>query len=114
MVREFPPTIFCIVAWCDQKLKETKALAAYKPVQQRLPSPEYSDDHQIGMLARLSRLFHDLFDGKKHQPWVRPIGLFEKPGDKWQQAQTIQTNRGSWRPHTHEELRAHYGQRKTT
>lgn len=110
--REFPPTVACIVEWCDRRLKDTKSLAAYKPITftPRLPSPEYSNDHQMGMLARLSNLFHDLFDRKRTAQWIRPRGLFEKPGDQWDRKQApprahpIQP----WKPYTQEELRECY------
>lgn len=80
--REFPPTVAAVVEWCDRRLAFHQAFAAYVPAIPPPPDIEYSDEHRQGMLARLSQLMHDIFDGKG-DGWVRPIGPFEQRGDKW-------------------------------
>lgn len=81
--REFPPTIAIIVEWCDAKLKHYQLFAEYKPRLPPPPEPEFSDEHRIGMLARLQKLMHDLVAANKDRPWVRPVGVFEHPNDRW-------------------------------
>jgi len=56
-VREFPPTVACLVEWCDRKL------AAYRAIGSRpLPRPEisYSEEHCATMRKRLQDLMHNL------------------------------------------------------
>jgi hypothetical protein len=60
--REFPPTISCLVEWCDTRLDWHQKLAAYRPIAERPPEPHYSDEHRATMLQRLSKLMHDVFD----------------------------------------------------
>lgn len=61
-VREFPPTVACLVEWCDRKL------AAYRAVASRpLPRPEisYSEEHCATMRQRLQDLMRGLLRGSQ-------------------------------------------------
>ncbi len=78
--REFPPTVACLVEWCDKRLKYHTAMASYVPLPVR-KEQEFSDEHRLSMISRLQKLMHEIFD--KPAEWVRPIGAFEKRDDKW-------------------------------
>ena len=112
--REFPPTVACLTEWCDEKMQEMHMFAAYKPIAQRLPPPDYSSEHREGMLVRLSQVVRGIFSAKARQAWIRPRGVFEKPGDMWDRAKPVQrqVTSDSWRPFTTDELRARYGIRE--
>jgi hypothetical protein len=81
-MREFSPTVACVVEWLDARLKHHQILARGKPLPAKPPEPDYSDAHRRAMLARLKAAIHSAFDGKDDK-WVRPIGPFEDVNDKW-------------------------------
>lgn len=114
-VREFPPTIACIVEWCDQKMKDMQVFASYKPIAPKLPAPDYSNEHRQGMLQKLSSLMHGLLKAKEHLAWVRPRGRFEQPGDQWERkpAPAKPNSIQIWKPYTVEELRERYPARES-
>lgn len=83
--RDFPPSVACLVDWCDKRLAFHQSVAGYQGRAAVANSPveqDFSDDHCRDMLGRLSRLMHEIFD-RKDEKWVRPIGVFETPTDKW-------------------------------
>lgn len=65
--REFPPTVACVVEWCDRRLLFHQTLAAFNGLPARREEPDYSSEHRATMLQRLSKLMHDTFDAKPAQ-----------------------------------------------
>ncbi len=80
--REFPPTVAVLVEWMDERLKHHQLIAAHQPRPAPAAAPDFSDEYREGMLARMSKLMHEVFDGKKEK-WIRPVGVFETPDDRW-------------------------------
>lgn len=83
--REFPPTVACIVEWCD------RASRAYQAVSQRArPEPEkvYSDEHCATMREKLRGFFTELAATLRQTPQERAASKYK--------------------PITDDELRAHY------
>lgn len=62
--REFPPTVACVVEWCENRLKYHQTLANFAGLPPKRIEPEYSPEHRAGMLQRLAKLMHDTFDAK--------------------------------------------------
>jgi hypothetical protein len=63
--REFPPTVACVVEWCENRLKYHQALANFKGLPAKRIDVDYSPEHRATMLQRLSKLMHDTFDTKR-------------------------------------------------
>ena len=53
--REFPPTVACIVEWCDQRVKYHTGMVKWGK-QRANPEPVFSDEHRKTMLERLRSL----------------------------------------------------------
>lgn len=62
--REFPPTVACIVEWCDKRLTYHRGMARYQP-----PPTEhkFSEEHERNMLVRLKGLFSAIWS-REPQP----------------------------------------------
>lgn len=65
--REFPPTVACVVDWCENRLKYHQALANFQGMPAKRIEVDYSPEHRATMLQRLSKLMHDTFDPKSAQ-----------------------------------------------
>ena len=70
--REFPPTVACVVEWCDRRLQFHQTVAAFNGLPARREEPNYSPEHRATMLQRLSKLMHDTFDVKMPAPKAEP------------------------------------------
>ena len=57
--REFPPTVACIVEWCDKRVAFHRGMIRWD--QERAAEPQFSDEHRKTMLSRLQALMHGLF-----------------------------------------------------
>src|SRR6266487_1108628 len=76
--REFPPTVYSVVVWCDDRLQHHKKFANYVAIGEPRQEKDFSPEHCENMLARLSKLMHEVFDRHRNATWVRPRGPFEK------------------------------------
>src|SRR6266516_951033 len=54
--REFPPTVYSVVVWCDERLARHQKFASYISPPDIQLEVDYSDEHRENMLARLSKL----------------------------------------------------------
>jgi len=71
--------------WCDARMQHYQTLAAYQPptLPPPEPEPDYSSERRESMLKRLQNLMHGLVNRPDDKAYKRPIGRFEKAGDKW-------------------------------
>lgn len=58
--REFPPTVACVVEWCDRTLGAYRNVARRGPPE---PQPVYSDEHRANMRLKLLGFFEQLKAG---------------------------------------------------
>ena len=68
--REFPPTVACIVEWCDVRVKRHRGaiIHAKQEAAAKVEKRQYTDEHGQTMLQRLSKLMHNLFDPAPSKP----------------------------------------------
>lgn len=60
--REFPPTVACIVEWCDKRLAFHRGMVKWGAQFDAEAEPQFSDEHRKSMLERLKALMHGIFD----------------------------------------------------
>lgn len=56
--REFPPTVAAIVEWCDRRLTYHRGMVKWG--ERNKPEPQFSEQHERGMLKRLQDLMHSI------------------------------------------------------
>lgn len=64
--REFPPTVQCVVEFCNRRMKFHRGAVIWgeQEAARQADRERFSEEHERGMLARLQKLLHGLFDSK--------------------------------------------------